>query len=180
MIINSAELISTIKGYLHNWFHFPHQKLFCQVATVKSGKPQLRTMGLYDFTSQGSLIFLTDTSSPKWRQIAGCANVSVCILNPSSAQILVEGVARLHTSQSNLSMATLYWQHYLDQYWRDFYQKGEARIVKNTIPASFGIVQIIPETWEVLTMNCEDYLRGSRTSYECQGNLWTINQHSLV
>jgi pyridoxine/pyridoxamine 5'-phosphate oxidase len=180
MTINSVELINSIKTYLYNWFYFPKEKLFCQVATVKSGKPQLRTMGLYDFTAQGSLIFLTDTSSPKWRQLADCANVSVCMLNPASAQILAEGVAFLHTSQSNLPMTTLYWQNYLDQYWRDFYQKSEAKKSINAIPVSFGIVQIIPKKWELLTINSDDFLMGSRISYECQENLWTINQHSLL
>ena len=54
-----------IKHLLHSWFDFPENKLFCQVSTVNDGRPHIRTMDLYDFTDDGSLIFLTKTDSRK-------------------------------------------------------------------------------------------------------------------
>ncbi|MBA2653390.1 MAG: pyridoxamine 5'-phosphate oxidase family protein [Tatlockia sp.] len=178
--MNSLEFISFIKNNLSNWFNFPKDKLFCQVASLKDRTPQIRTMALYDFTQQGSLVFITDTSSPKWEQLSACDEVSVCMLNPVLGQILAEGRAQLHTSQTNLPMVTLYWENYLDQYWRNFYQKNESSKVLNSIPTAFGIVKIEPKSLELLTINSEDFLRGSREKYEKQGSLWIKNQLSLI
>ncbi|MBA2710208.1 MAG: pyridoxamine 5'-phosphate oxidase family protein [Tatlockia sp.] len=178
--INFDELISMIKANLNEWFQFPREKLFCQVATLMSGKPKLRTMVLYDFTPQGSLVFITDTNSQKWAQLVECKEISVCLLNHDIAQILVEGSALLHTYQSNPPMATLYWQEYLDQYWRDFYKESEAPKTLDPIPSSFGIVEIIPKEWEVLHINTEDYLSGSKTFYENKGNYWAQQLRPLL
>lgn len=48
-------------------------------------------------------------------------NASICILHLDYGQIIVEGQATLKTWLTDPETTVFYWNHYLDQYWRDFY-----------------------------------------------------------
>ncbi|CAM2740934.1 Uncharacterized conserved protein [Legionella steigerwaltii] len=178
MRINPLDLVNTVEHYLDQWFSFPKNKVFAQVTTVMNQKPHMRTMALYHVTPKGSLIFLTDTSSPKWIHLSHCPNVGVCILNPEYGQIIVEGTAVLDTSQSNLSLASLYWQNFLDEYWRNYYLTNSNKTADG-ISSSFGIIQIIPDLWQILEINKNDFLKGARMSYELQNDSWIKRQLPL-
>lgn len=177
MLIDSSELIHAVELYLHHWFSFPRDKIFAQVTTVTHQKPHIRTMDLYHVTPNGSLIFLTDTRSPKWAHLSRCPNVGVCLANPEHGQIIVEGIAVLHTSQNNLPLASLYWQNYLDEYWRNYYLTHSD--TSNGISLSFGVIQIIPALWQVLEINKNDFLKGSRMEYKFKNGMWIKNQLPL-
>ncbi|WP_454782841.1 pyridoxamine 5'-phosphate oxidase family protein [Legionella sp. WA2022007384] len=178
MLIDSAELIHTVEHYLRQWFSFPRNRVFAQVTTVMNQKPYVRTMDLYHFTPKGSFIFLTDTRSPKWSHLNHCSNVSICLVNPEFGQIIVEGSVRLDTSQSNLPVASLYWQNYLDEYWRNYYLSNSE--TSDGIPLSFGIMEVIPHVWQILKINKNDFLKGSRMNYELQNGSWFKNQLPLL
>lgn len=178
MLIDSSDLITAVKDYLCHWFSFPKGKVFAQVTTVMNQKPHVRTMDFYHLTPKGSLIFLTDTRSPKWIHLNHCTNVGVCFANPECGQIIVEGTAILDTSQSNLPLASLYWQNYLDEYWRNYYLSNSDSA--DGISLSFGIIRIIPTLWQILEINKNDFLKGSRTNYEFQNGSWFKNQLPLI
>jgi general stress protein 26 len=180
MLIDSLDLISTLKTYLHHWFAFPKSKVFAQVSTLTKQQPHIRTMDLYDFTPKGSLIFLTDTHSPKWVHLKECPNVGVCLLNLEYGQIVVEGTAVLDTNESNRPLVTLYWQNFLDDYWRTFYSATYSKKTSDQIPSSFGVVQIIPKLWQILEINRDDFLQGTRVSYELQDGSWAKNKLPLI
>lgn len=97
-------LTKNFKHLLQSWFDFPKNKLFCQVSTVSNGQPHIRTMDLYDFTDDGSLVFLTSTYSKKWSDLEKQPYVTVCLLNLDVCQITVEGSALLLTSENNLAI----------------------------------------------------------------------------
>lgn len=180
MHINTLELIVEINNYLKRWFTFPKHEVFAQVTTVVNQQPHIRTMHLYDVTSKGSLIFLTSTDSPKWKHLNYCPNVGACILNLEFGQIIIEGQAVLDTSLTNLPLVTLYWQNYLDEYWRNFYLSNNCGETIYGIPSSFGIVQIIPNSWQILEMNKDDFLKGSRIKYELRNGSWIKNKLPLL
>ena len=178
MLITSLELMNTVEHYLYEWFSFPKRKIFAQVTTVMNQKPHIRTMDLYHVTPKGSLFFLTDTSSPKWIHLSHCPNIGVCILNPDYGQIIVEGTAVLDTSESNLSLTSLYWQNFLDEYWRNYYLINTNKTVDG-ISSSFGVLQIIPNLWQILEINKDDFLKGSRMHYQLQNDFWMKQQLPL-
>jgi len=133
-------------------------------------------MDLYDFTDEGALIFLTNTNSNKWYHLKQISSIAVCLLNLERGQIIVEGSAFLHTSGNNQPLATKYWNNYLDEYWRDFYLScaSGAPSSQEKIPLSFGIIEIRPHSWEILEINTEDFLSGSRKKYQLQENAWVM------
>ncbi|MGQ3888563.1 pyridoxamine 5'-phosphate oxidase family protein [Legionella sp. CNM-1927-20] len=170
-------LVQNIRYLLQSWFDFPNSKLFCQVATVDNGYPHVRTMDLYDFTDKGSLIFLTKTGSRKWNDLEKNSNVAVCLLNLEVGQIIVEGSVLLQTSANNLAMATLYWRNYLPKYWQNFYLSHSSQDnLSKEIPSSFGIIKIIPHAWEILEINTEDFLKGSRKRFTLKENTWIMTE----
>ncbi len=179
-MIDSLDLITIVKQHLHHWFAFPKNKLFAQVTTINDRQPCIRTMALYALTSKGSLIFLTDTKSPKWHHLTHNPNVAICLLHHEYGQIIIEGVARLDTSLSNLTLATLYWDNYLDDYWRHFYLSNSCGATPNRVPSSFGILQIVPKSWEILTFNTDEFLKGSRIKYQLQEGVWIQSNLSLL
>ncbi|HHT0592928.1 TPA: pyridoxamine 5'-phosphate oxidase family protein [Legionella anisa] len=174
MLIDSSELLHAVQLYLRHWFSFPKDKVYAQITTVMHQKPHIRTMDLYHFTPDGSLIFLTDTHSPKWTHLNHCSNVGICLANLEHGQIIVEGRAILHTGQSNLPLASLYWQNYLDEYWRNYYVTNSNTC--DGISLSFGVIQIIPTLWQILEINKNDFLKGSRTEYKFKNSTWIKNQ----
>ncbi|WP_231865862.1 pyridoxamine 5'-phosphate oxidase family protein [Legionella fallonii] len=179
-MIHYLDLVTTVKQYLHHWFAFPKNKLFAQVSTIHEQKPCIRTMDLYDVTSKGSLIFLTDTNSPKWSHLTRNPNIGICLLHREYGQIIVEGSALLDTSVTNLSLATLYWENYLDDYWRRFYLSNSSNTTAHGIPSSFGIMHIIPKSWEILAFSTDDFLKGLRVKYQLHEGVWIKNPLPLL
>lgn len=180
MTIHSIQLMTLISKHLKNWFDFPKNPLFCQVSTVQQGQPCIRTMALYDFTAKGSLIFITATNSPKWTHLSNNPNIALCMLHPEYGQITVEGSTLLHTRDTNLSLVSLYWENYLDEYWRNFYSMGTPENATHEIPASLGIVQVIPSTWQILEINKDDFLKGERSLYTMQKEVWNCEKLPLL
>lgn len=179
-MIDSLELIPLIKQFLHHWFSFPKNKLFAQVTTINDHQPCIRTMDCYEITSKGSLIFLTDTNSPKWHHLTHNPNTAICLLHREYGQIIIEGTARLDTHLSNLTLATLYWENYLDDYWRHFYLSNSGNVSANGVASSFGIIQVVPKSWEILTFDTDDFLKSYRIKYQLQEGRWNKNNLPLL
>src|SRR5689334_1497584 len=110
-----------LETYLQEWFGFPQKRVYCQVATSRQNHPQLRTMALYHLSDKGELIFLTETSTPKWQDLQTNPRIAVCAVNTDLGQILVEGKACLITPAKDPEAARFYWTHCLDDYWREHY-----------------------------------------------------------
>ncbi len=169
--------IQYIQSCLQKWFSFPENKLFCQVSTVAKNNPHIRTMDLYDITEDGRLIFLTDTSTQKWKDLQQCQNIAVCMLHLEYGQIIVEGIAALKTSVNDSYSVSLYWHNFLDQYWRDFYVSRTVK-TSNNIPESFGLIEITPSIWEILEINPYDFLKSSRKQFKLMNGKWST--HDLL
>lgn len=165
--------IQYIRNRLKAWFSFPQNKLFCQVSTTTNKISHIRTMDLYEVTDNGELIFLTDTNTRKWLDLEVCPNIAVCILHLDYGQIIAEGEAVLKTAKTDYTTVNLYWQNFLDQYWRDFYL---SRVTDSSekIPASFGVIAVTPCRWEVLEFNKDDFLQSSRKQFELKQGTWLM------
>ncbi len=137
-------------------------------------------MALYDLTQKGALIFITATNSPKWTHLSNNPNIALCLLHPEYGQIIVEGSTLLHTSQTNLSLVSLYWENYLDEYWRNFYRMETPGNPANEIPPSLGVVHVIPNTWQILEMDKDDFLKGSRSLYTIEKDVWMREELPLL
>lgn len=170
-----AQRINTL---LQSWFSFPENKLFCQVSTLNGDQPCIRTMDLYDFTREGSLIFLTNTQSGKWYHLTKLSKIAVCLLNVDGGQIIVEGSTLLHTNATNPLLAAHYWENYLDEYWRNFYWSYTPDSVSSQkeIPASFGVIEIYPKSWDILEIKRGDFLKSSREKFQLQDNKWVMTK----
>ena len=90
-----------------------------------------------------------------------------------SWKIIVEGTAILKTSKSDFHTASIYWNNFLDQYWRDFYL-SRAPDSTEKIPTSFGLIVITP-AWELLEINKEDFLKSSRKQFQLMDGAWTTD-----
>lgn len=170
--------IEYIKNLLQSWFSFqswsihPQNIIFCQVSTISNDTPHLRTMGLYDITDDGCLVFVTETSTRKWHDLQGCKNIAIAILHAEHGQIIVEGEAMLTTSKNSYKTASFYWYEYLEQYWRDFYLSRSPNAT-DEIPSSFGVIVVKPYLWEILEINKHDYLLSSRKQFRLIDQNWT-------
>lgn len=178
--MNSDELIILLKNQLKDWFNFPRNPIFWQVTTVYNALPYVRTMHLYDFTSRGSLVFLTSTLSGKWQHLTKNTHIALCLMNADYGQILVEGTALLHNRKTNLPLTTLYWENYLEEYWQNFYISEDTNELKETIPSSFGIVEVVPKAWEILEINKLDFIKGTRKKYILQERMWQVKQLPII
>jgi general stress protein 26 len=174
MLIYSGELLITV-----TFAHITKQLIRFKAQYTDS--PHIRTMDLYDFTDAGTLIFLTNTNSNKWSHLKQIPNIAVCLLNLDFGQIIINGSASLHTSASNQSLAAWYWNNYLDNYWRDFYVScaPEPLSSQKEIPLSFGIIEVCPHSWEILEINPEYFLKGSRKRYQSKENTWVMMELPL-
>ncbi|KTC93768.1 MULTISPECIES: pyridoxamine 5'-phosphate oxidase family protein [Legionella] len=178
--MNSHELSNLLKNRLNDWFNFSRNPIYGQVTTVYNELPYVRTMHLYELTPRGSLIFLTSTHSGKWQHLIKNAHVAICLMNADYGQILVEGSALLHTRQTNLALTSLYWENYLEESWQNFYISEDSDVLKETIPSSFGIVEVVPKTWEILEINKIDFTKGKRKKYILQEGMWNVNQLPII
>lgn len=169
-------LIKYIKNLLQSWFNFPNNKVYCQISTIASENPHIRTMGLYDITKDGHLIFFTETNTRKWEDLQKISNIAACILHADYGQIIIEGSAILKTCINDNDFANFYWHNFLDQYWRDFYlsHSSDQNSLSEEAPRSFGIIMIIPKTLEILEINKEDYLKSSRKQFQLIDGTWKI------
>ena len=172
--------IQYVKSRLQKWFSFPQNKLYCQVSTTSHQGPHIRTMDLYDITEEGQLIFLTDTSTRKWMDLQEFPNMAVCLLNLDHVQIIVEGSAMLKTSMSDPHTVSIYWNNFLDQYWKDYYLSRPLNLKPNLneIPSSFGLIVMTPNLWEILEINKEDFLKSSRKQFRLRDGVWV--SHDLA
>jgi len=160
---------------LSEWFHFPTEKIYCQVATVKDQQPHIRTMDLYDMTPEGNLILFTRTTTRKWEDLQYCSNMSICILLLNHGQIVVEGQALLKTAVTDFEFTHFCWTKYLDRYWQDFYRscaQGET----DGIPDSVGIILLQPVFWDIIEIIPSDFLKSTRKHYLKQENAWLMKE----
>jgi len=171
-----------INKYLQNWFNFPIDKVFCQVSTAANNrKPHVRTMDLYNITSEGNLVLLTETSTRKWQDLIECPNVAICILNLDLGQIIVEGSAFLKTYSDDSSTSAFYWNNYLNQYWRNFYLRAaDLNESSNVVPSSFGVIIVQPTFFEIIEIDGNDFLNSARRQYVKEDGAWILSELSPV
>lgn len=172
--------IQHIKNYLWAWFSFPAQKAYCQMSTISNGAPHIRTMELFDVTEEGYLILLSLTYSKKWEDLQGSPRVALCMLNSDCGQIVVEGKARLISITNDLNLTHYYWNSFLSDSWRQFYLSRAVNTNPKSIPSSFGIIQIIPDAWEIFEINKEDFLKSTRKRLQLDDAGWTKDELPLL
>jgi len=163
------ELVHTA---LRKWFQFPHNEIYCQVATFTGVHPHIRTMMLYKVTEDGKLVFLTGTDTQKWRDLQDHDHVAVCLFNLEYGQIIGEGTAVLKTNKKQADEAAQYW-HLLSPAWRDIYRGDSA---ENLVPDSFGVIVVTPKRWEVLQLNKEKYLKSIRKEFVFEDGSWLMEE----
>jgi len=165
-----------VKNHLANWFDYPSEKVFCQVATTLDTSPHVRTMDLYHITDEGNLILSTNTHSRKWSDLHTCPNIAICIIHLDHGQIIAEGTATLKTSANDNDTTTFYWNNHLDKYWQDYYIRQSQNTPPNKTPESFGLIQITPIYWEIIEINKDDYLKSPRKQFHLQKDTWAETQ----
>lgn len=160
--------IQKIKNYIQDWFSFPQEKVYCQVATIGEGRPQIRTMGFYDLTQEGHLVLMTETSTRKWLALKNCPDIAVCVVHPDHGQIVFEGSVLLKTQKAS----QLYWDQYLEANWKAFYAAlSHSKSIENP-PDSFGAIIVMPKTIDLLLIDPTDFLNSKRTLFELKNNHW--------
>ena len=163
-----------VMNSLKVWFHYPVEKIYCQVATVgQKGEPHIRTMLLYTLTPEGNIVLLSRTDTQKWHDLQQNSSVSVCFLNLEKGQIIGEGVAELKT-KNNFADVKTYWRSLPLQFqsiYRPELSSAYSPSVKE-IPPNFGMIWIRPERWEVLTIDPHHYLESLRQPFCFREGMW--------
>lgn len=167
---------SHVTRCLTNWFNFPTEKIYCQVATLKDQQPHIRTMDLYDLTPEGNLILFTRTTSRKWEDLQRCPNMAICILLLDHGQIVVEGQALLKTAVTDIQFTQHCWARYLNPFWQDFYRNCAPHHETNGMPDSLGIIILQPVFWDIIEIVPDDFSKNIRKHYLKQENTWLMKE----
>ena len=156
---------SLVRECFEKWFSFPEQMVHGQVVTA-STMPHVRTMGLYEITREGALVFLTRNDTTKWNDLTENPRAAVCFVNLDHGQIIAEGDVKLKTKRES-SESLQYWNAMEPSIRKIYlpYKEGE-------ISESFGVIFIKPTSWEVLQIRKEDYCLSTRTKFllDAQGS----------
>jgi general stress protein 26 len=156
---------------LLDWFGFPQESLYCQVATTSKMLPHLRTMRVYELTDEGSLVFLTSTTSIKWFDLQINPVLAICMLHGNTGQITAEGPVELVQYKNNPEMTRKFWQQ-MDGYWQKYYYKHSAHTFGSDLPDSFGIIIFSPTKWGLLEICRENYDNSRRKEFNWIKNTW--------
>lgn len=159
---------------LATWFGFPQGELYAQVATSINDCPHLRTMMLYEITSENNLVFLSRTDTQKWQNLSRNSKVAVCFANPDKGQILVEGIVTLKTMQNYPTEIKNYWNN-LPPNVKEIYLYDK-NLDANEIPESFGAIFIKPYFWEVLKLCRPDYIKSVRKQFHLRDETWVMQE----
>lgn len=159
-------------------FGYPQTELYGMVATSFNEHPHIRTMKLYEITSEGHLVFLTRTDTQKWHNLQHCPYAAVCFLNLSYCQILVEGSVELLSQENDVDMIRQYWQRLPPGIQEIYLYDIGNHQSKLEIPENFGAIFIIPSLWEVMEFNKEEYIKSTRKQFQLVKGSWIV--HDLV
>lgn len=169
-----------VKDHLITWFNFPDSDIFCQVSTLANMQPHVRTMKLYDVSKNGTVIFITSTTTRKWKNLQSNPSIAICLFQTNKGQVLIEGVATLHTKLDSPTITRHYWQQ-MPEEWRQFYLSHDTKTPSSdNIPASFGVIEVTPSLWETLEINQKDYLKSIRKQYKMVVDIWVCHDLSPV
>lgn len=160
-----------IYQYLTQFFDFHAKKINCQVATQIDNIPHIRTMNLRHVTHDGQLILLTDTQTRKWQEFKKSPRIAICLYE-HPRQVIIEGEVQLNTVLTNSELVRFYWEHYLDQYWRNYYLSQNAGSQADDISTVFGVITLMPDFFEILEINENDYLKSLRKQFHRNKKAW--------
>ncbi|TXG76914.1 hypothetical protein E6Q11_03840 [Candidatus Dojkabacteria bacterium] len=146
---------------------YPKAEINCQVATVFGSTPHIRTMKLYDICD-GDLVFCTFTDKQKWLDLKSNTSCSVCFFFNNWGQIIAEGNVCLSSNRHGQEQTEFYWQKLLPC-WRQAYLSGTN---SKSIPDAFGVIKVVPNRWEILRINHDDYFSSIRFEAVWKSNSW--------
>lgn len=156
-------LPAEIASALNNHFKINNALLFCQISTVKDNIPHVCTVRIYGIEEDEGLIFVSRTTSKKWKNILHNPQLAICILHPEyRIQLQANCIAKLITEKDISPIRQKYWpliksdvkKIYHDEYLPNIdYQNRIETDIPTTIPESYGIITAKPYNWEYLVVN---------------------------
>lgn len=159
------EIPSSIKEKLIDWFNFPKGEIYAQVATNFNNHPHIRSMLLFEITSEGYLVFLTHNQTQKWLDLNSSAHIAITLVDLQLGQITVEGTANLKTKD----------HMEIHRYWKTLsfnIKKIYTDSPKKEVPDTFGVIIVQPTSWEYLELNKIDYNKSVRKQFFMKNGLW--------
>lgn len=171
-----AHLPKLIDDCIKTIFNFPDKKICAQVATQSGDTPTIRTMKLVDVTDKGELIFLSNIDTQKWRDLNTNPKVAVAIFDQIlGVQLVSRGEATLDTTSSNEAKVHHYWKIVRPSVKKLFYEKSQ--LIQELIPpVNFGVITILPQYWEILSINQKDYDLSTRFCFTRRSEGWQKKQ----
>lgn len=167
-------LPSLVSESFKSGFGYPQTELYGMVATTYNEHPHIRTMKLYEITSEGHLVFLTRTDTQKWHNLQHCPDAAVCFLNLNNCQILVEGSVELLSQENDINKIRQYWQKLPPGIQEIYLYDIDDNQPKLEIPDNFGVIFIIPSLWEVMKFNKEEYIKSIRKQFKLVKGSWIV------
>lgn len=164
-----------IRTCLRDHFSFPVHPLFGQMATVDRGVPDIRTARVYEITGDGRLLLFSHRGANKWRQLNGADGVAICFVNTwKSHQLIVRGRVRLRRGTQSE------WEKMREDVRRIYSQwdvEGPFRRVidgevSQEAPKPFGCIEVYPDSWELLTVDQEEYAQSYRIRFSLAEEGW--------
>lgn len=160
----------TIKNYFTT-FNLQDTSIYAQIATHTPDELSIRTMRLFEYNNDSSLIFLTNTQSRKWQNLKADNNIAALFLDLSNnLQICVSGIAKLYSGKEEPLLALKYWAKIPRPARKTFFDALYADW--EDAPDNFGIIMMIPHLWEVLEINIKDYKSSKCLRYALKNNAW--------
>lgn len=176
---------ATIRDCFDSAFNFPSSPVMGQVATTATDGPDIRTMRMFAVDDIGRPIFLSHTATGKWEQLASNRQIAICFLNArNDTQITLRGHVELITTSDNDELLTPFWKMlrrdvkkiYNNHAVEGPYTPGDALSPPEDPPPLFGMIRVVPDTWELLDLTAGEYPQCIRTIYQRNNDDWTATR----
>lgn len=161
----------SVYSLIKKWFKYPEEVVFCQVSTSHQNIPSLRTMALYDITGQGELIFLSRIDTKKWSDLLEKPYIAVCMLSHKQHQIILEGSVSTKTIDNDKNFTNFYWNK-MPPACKEIYKNKDENSDFSYAPMNFGCIVVQANSFDVLEICFEEYIKSKRTFLHRRGNNW--------
>lgn len=168
-----------IKEYFSRASNLQDIPMYAQIATHAPDELSIRTMRLFEYENDGSLVFLTNTQSRKWQNLKIDNKIAALFLDlPHNVQICASGIAKLYSGKEEPLLGLKYWAKIPRDARKTYFDMLYADL--ETAPDNFGIIILTPHLWEILEINSQDYKMSKRIRYVLKENIWVEETLKLV
>ncbi|MFN7096488.1 MAG: hypothetical protein ACK4PR_02845, partial [Gammaproteobacteria bacterium] len=111
----------------------------------------------------------------KWYDLSHHSYAAICLHHHDFGQIVAEGEVKLKKNLTMSDPLSKYWLTLPNMFKKIFYTPMEnIDETQHEIPPVFGVITVMPNRWEILQVNKENFVDSLREQYLLQDNMWAM------